>query len=403
MESEKISEMISEEDMQKMKDVLKDGNITEAVSRIKEALEKADNVPVNIGITGPTGSGKSTFINVMRGIVDDEDEGAAETGCVETTREPTAYPHPQHNNVVYWDLPGIGTSNFKANDYLKKVDFQKYDFFIIIANGRFTENDILLEKAIHDLKKRCYFARSKIDSDLEASQKRRPKSYNEENILKQIREDCNKGLSGKGVLENHIFIISSFYPLKYDFHCLQETLENDLPTIKRDMFIRCLPNISVQVLEKKRKALKARIWQVSLISGGIAAVPVPGLSFAYDLTVLIGAIQVFLKDFGLTERDLQKMAIIYKKDVNDLKSVIKTPCYNTTINKAFVLKLLGSAATLLVAASLVEYSISLVPAIGSLVAGGMSFATTYWLLNKLLKDIGDDAVRVLNKVLEDYV
>ncbi|XP_063797781.1 interferon-inducible GTPase 5-like [Pseudophryne corroboree] len=400
MESMKISQIISEEDMQEMKDALNDVDISEAAEQIKEALEKADNVPLNIAITGQSGSGKSTFINAIRGL-GDEDEGAAETGVTETTMKPTPYPHPQHKNVIYWDLPGIGTPDFKANEYLEKVEFGKYDSFILIGNERFTENDVLLAEAIHSKEKLYYYVRSKIDRDLNESKVRRPKSYNEENIMKKLREHCNNSLRGKGVLEKYIFLISSFNPRLYDFPQLQGALENDLPDIKRDMFRRCLPNMSFQVLENKRNVLKKLIWRLSLVQAVLAVVQIPQYPYVSDTSILELALKVFLTDFGLTESGVQIMANTFNKDVKDLKSVIKSPLFNKTIDTGFVINLLEENG--MKAKMTAQYILSWVPIIGILPSGGLSFSITYSMLNKCLDEIAEDAVNVLTKALEDFV
>ncbi len=68
-------------------------------------------------MTGESGSGKSTFVNAFRGL-GDEEEGSAPTGPVETTMKPEAYLHPKYKTVKVWDLPGIGTPSFKADEYL---------------------------------------------------------------------------------------------------------------------------------------------------------------------------------------------------------------------------------------------------------------------------------------------
>ncbi|CAJ0928341.1 unnamed protein product [Ranitomeya imitator] len=96
---------------------------------------------------GESGTGKSTFVNAIRGM-DDEQEGSAKTGVVETTKVPSPYVHPQYPSVTVWDLPGIGTPNFVADSYLQSVEFSRYDFFIILSSERFKQNDIDLAKAI---------------------------------------------------------------------------------------------------------------------------------------------------------------------------------------------------------------------------------------------------------------
>jgi predicted GTPase len=82
--------------------MMENNDTDSAVSMIKKYLEDMNN-PLNIAVTGRSGSGKSTFVNAFRGI-DNTDERAAPTGVVETTMKPEPYPHPRHPNVTLWDL-----------------------------------------------------------------------------------------------------------------------------------------------------------------------------------------------------------------------------------------------------------------------------------------------------------
>lgn len=117
-------------------------------------------------MTGEPGAGKSNFINALRGV-GSEDKGAAEVGVVETTMKRTRYKHPKIKTLTLWDLPGIGTMNFPPKDYLEKVKFQEYDFFIIVSATCFTKLELDLAKAIRFMKKNCGLVRTKIDIDLE--------------------------------------------------------------------------------------------------------------------------------------------------------------------------------------------------------------------------------------------
>uniref|UniRef100_A0A3Q2WHP2 Interferon-inducible GTPase 5-like n=1 Tax=Haplochromis burtoni TaxID=8153 RepID=A0A3Q2WHP2_HAPBU len=207
-----------------------------AAAKIQENLKQQNNIPLNIAITGESGSGKSTFVNAFRELCDDE-EGAAPTGVTETTSEVTPYPHPNYPNVTFWDLPGIGTTNFPAKKYLKLVGFQKFDFFIIISDTRFRENDVKLAKEIQKMKKKFYFVRTKIDNNIR--DEKRKKDFNEEETLTKIREDCVQGLSGLGIKSPQVFLVSTFELHLYDFPLLQQTLERDLPSNKRDTLNDC--------------------------------------------------------------------------------------------------------------------------------------------------------------------
>uniref|UniRef100_A0A3Q3FGI9 IRG-type G domain-containing protein n=1 Tax=Labrus bergylta TaxID=56723 RepID=A0A3Q3FGI9_9LABR len=162
-----------------------------AGAKIQEYLDKDQNVPLNIAVTGDCGSGKSSFVNAIRGI-DNKDGKAARTGCVETFMEVTPYPHPNYPKVTIWDLPGIGNAGYSAANYLKTDGFEKFDFFIIISADRFKENDLKLAKEIQKMNKKFYFVRSKIDDNIR-NEKRRQRNFNEERTLTQIRNNCIKG------------------------------------------------------------------------------------------------------------------------------------------------------------------------------------------------------------------
>ncbi|CAI5695155.1 unnamed protein product [Oreochromis niloticus] len=127
-----------------MKTALQHTDRPSDVGKIMESLQD-NNTQLNIAITGESGSGKSTFVNAVREL-SDGDEGAAPTGVTETTSEVKPYPHPNYPNVTFWDLPGIGTTSF--------LGFKKFEFFIIISDTRFRENDVKLAQEIHKMKKK---------------------------------------------------------------------------------------------------------------------------------------------------------------------------------------------------------------------------------------------------------
>ncbi|CAJ0931571.1 unnamed protein product [Ranitomeya imitator] len=130
-------DIISDEEIQDIRSSLEEGDLCTATEKLSKSLREIENAPLNIAITGESGTGKSTFVNAIRGM-DDEQEGSAKTGVVETTKVPSPYVHPQYPSVTVWDLPGIGTPNFVADSYLQSVEFSQ----------RFKQNDIDLAKAI---------------------------------------------------------------------------------------------------------------------------------------------------------------------------------------------------------------------------------------------------------------
>ncbi|XP_030278609.1 T-cell-specific guanine nucleotide triphosphate-binding protein 1-like isoform X2 [Sparus aurata] len=243
--------------VEEIKEALQNNNQALAIAKIQEYLDRQNNIPLNIAITGETGSGKSTFINAFRGIKDG-DAGAAPTGVRETTKKPTPYPHPNYPNVTLWDLPGVGGRHFPADQYLSDVGFEKFDFFIILSDTRFRENDVKLAREVQRMKKKFYFVRSKIDNDLRA-QKRSQREFSETETKEQIREDCIQCLQEQGIQSPQVFLVSSFELHLHDFSLLTETLERELPEHKRNALLFAMPNISQQIINKKKEAFQAKI------------------------------------------------------------------------------------------------------------------------------------------------
>uniref|UniRef100_A0A669DKT7 IRG-type G domain-containing protein n=3 Tax=Oreochromis TaxID=8139 RepID=A0A669DKT7_ORENI len=383
------------EEIPGVKEALKNNDTAGAAKRIKEYLEKQTNVSLNIAITGESGAGKSTFINAFRGIKN-RDEGAAPTGVTETTSEVTPYPHPDNPNVTLWDLPGIGTKDFPARKYLKLVGFDKYDFFLIISDTRFRENDVKLAQKIKKMKENFYFVRSKIDNDIQAEESVSDSS--KEKTLTKIRDDCIQRLKDLGIESPRVFLMSSFQLHKFDFSLLQETLERELPKDKRDTLLYVMPNVNPDVISKKKKALKVHLYLLATLSAAAAAVPVPGLSVAVDVAVLIGAVTHFVHAFGLDVQSLKKLAIRTAVSYTELRDVIISPVAAKEITKELFLKVfaqLGGAAGLIGAEEVSRF----IPIVGIPVAMSLSFVTTYRVLNFILNQLAEDAQKVLKKAL----
>ncbi|XP_074547048.1 interferon-inducible GTPase 5-like [Halichoeres trimaculatus] len=368
----------------------------EAAAFIQEHLEKEKNIPLNIAITGEAGSGKSTFVNAIRGI-DNRDDAAAPTGCEETTMEVKAYPHLNYPNVTFWDLPGIGTKKFQAAEYLEHVGFEKFDFFIIISNDRFRDNDVKLVKEIRRMGKKFYFVRSKIDHNLQ-DEERSQKNFDAEKTLEKIRNYCVQGLQKEGFESPQVFLVSSFDVRLYDFRRLEETLRRELPEHKRDVFLLAMPNISSEVIEEKKQALKEKIKLVSLASAGIASAPVPGISFAADLAMLDAAAIEFQTTLGLDDQSLQNLAHHTGVPLSDLRAVMTSPLAGQKITKELISKVLA-VITGTYALMALEEETRFIPLLGIPAAMSLSFTATYRALNSLLNMLADDAQRVFRKAL----
>ncbi|XP_065270080.1 interferon-inducible GTPase 5-like [Emys orbicularis] len=404
---------------------------SEAACKVKEELESFENATLNIAITGETGAGKSSFINAIRGV-GHEDENAAATGETETTRKPTPYPHPTYPQVTFWDMPGVETPDFQIDQYPEKVNFDSYDFFIIIASERFKSSHAKLAREIRGMGKKFYFVRSKVDADLYNAKKQRPSTYKEEKILEMIKENCIQHLEAEGMTSPKVFLLSSFDLEKYDFLDLVDTLEHELPSHKRHAFLLSLPNVSPQTLQKKKEALKQQIWKLALLlgaaSGGVAAIPgsrSKSLSLAFNVPILLKCMRDYSKSFGLEDDSLEKLAQHSGKSVNDLKAVIKTPLakdltvkyvwellsqspvlltlksMGALLSSSMGAKLQAMTETWMLVADFSEYCGKVLPVLCALTASGISYSTTSFVLHRFLDAVAEDAQRIREVVLEE--
>lgn len=363
----------------------------DASAKVRQQLDQMDNVTLNIAVTGMTGTGKSTFVNALRGLGSD-DVGAAPTGVTETTMTNCVYSHPTMANVRIWDLPGIGSPKFKAKKYLKEVKLHTFDFFILLTADRFKENDIMLAKAIKKKDKLFYFVRTKIDNDIRTQQNR--VHFNEQVMLKNIREDCEQNL--KEVRGSKVFLISSLNLNKYDFQQLIATLEYELPENKRHALIHSVPLCSLDVLEKKKAYFNKMIWLSAFAAGAagvtFTVVPLPGATMGCDFGILLTFFQKVYQAFGLDDLSLHRLADRINKPVEHLK-LAKKSRFAIGVSRSVVMEYFEMPP--LKAAMATVSVLNALGVAGSLPAGGISVAAVRCVLKQGLAEMAEDAVRVL--------
>ena len=152
----------------------------------EKRLEEWKTTPLKIGVMGQSGTGiyylefnlefpqeniflgKSSFINAIRDLPDnrigkpERNPDSAWVGTTQTTKEPKEFRHQENKNYVLVDLPGVNTVDFKREDYLKKVEFDSYDCYVIISKGRFSDDDQWLAEQAKRMNKSFFFVRSQV-------------------------------------------------------------------------------------------------------------------------------------------------------------------------------------------------------------------------------------------------
>ncbi|XP_004468631.1 interferon-gamma-inducible GTPase 10 [Dasypus novemcinctus] len=379
------SQIISQETITLIKSQLKEGNIQGAVSAINDALIDIENAPMSIAVTGETGTGKSSFINALRGLRH-QGKGAAPVGVTETTTERESYQHPKFPNVTIWDLPGIGCTNFPPKEYLKKMKFLEYDFFIIISATRFRDHDAQLATAIEKMRKKFYFVRAKIDSDLQNDRKCNPSTFNKERTLEKIRDDCHEKLLQAKIRVPQVFLISSFDVSDYDFPNLETTLLRELPAHKRYIFMLSLPCVTEATIDRRRESLKQKVWLEALKAGISATMPLVGCISDSDVEMLEDTLNLYRSYFGLDNVSLENMAEDLDISIEQIKAIIKSPHLLSVKkeNESLGEKLLKC----------MEKTFSV---IGTPIASGLYFRKTFYLHSHFLDTVANDAKALLNK------
>ncbi|XP_061452688.1 interferon-inducible GTPase 5-like [Rhineura floridana] len=391
-----ILEEMLRNDLAEMKAASDQKDPQAVIAEVQQELDLLENIKIDIAVTGMTGAGKSSLVNALLGMKDDDD-GAAKTDVIETTKELKEYQYPTFPKLKIWDLPGIGTPAFKAKEYLQKVNFNKYDFFIIVASERFTENDTKLASEIKKLNKRFYYVRTKVDVNIDSESRKR--DFSEKKTLEKIWKNCCENLKALGESSPRVFLISRWDLSKYDFPLLQDTIEKEQDKIKRDVLIMFMPILTKEGIKKKKAAMESLIWKRAMLSCSVGLIPIPFLSLGCDIAILASTMNHICKVFGLDEASLRRLAFRVEKPVEELKSVIENTPSTSEITTKFVTDFL-QRSMVWGTVTVIELALDFVPIVGSLYGGGSSLLTTLYMLKGFLKDVVKDAENVQAKAIE---
>ena len=209
------------------------------VEGIQEKLDEYKSTEVNIAVTGQSGSGKSSFINRMRGLKP-KDKDAAPVGVTETTTERKCYAFPDNPLIKLWDLPGAGTEAFPIGSYAEDMKFDEYDAFVILTKDRFYENDKKIAETLKDLGKPFFFARSKMDSTIQDQASDQEESFSASATMGAIRDNCRAEL---GDATQDIYLLAKVDSKKVDAG--EEEVTVDFPDNDRlkENIIKCLKGL----------------------------------------------------------------------------------------------------------------------------------------------------------------
>ena len=276
------------------------------------------------------------------------------------------------------------------------MELDKYHTFLFFASNRFTENDIKLAQEIKEKKKSFFFILTKIDQTVQSEKRRKRFFSGEAEMLQKIRLHYLENLvdkDGKPLSnEEDVFLISNHHPTKWDFGRLTQAILDVLPRYQREsltLSLAILTSLSKDVLQRKVEILKGRMWIVAAASTAVATAPVPGLSFAVDIALVLNEVKEYIVQLGIPKKGSGKFSVLSVATQGDVTRIYVNFATISGITKMFE----QEAATENVAVELARF----IPIVGSAIAGGLSFVCTNFILRHSLKKIEEVALAVLEE------
>lgn len=321
----------------KYKKELENNGLAGLKNLLKRELESLTSTEVHIAVIGMSGSGKSSFINSIRGLKPG-DTGAAEVGVNETTTTCNPYSHPENNTFIVWDLPGVGTSNFPQEEYLQKVGYDNYDFFIIISRERCTEIDLWLAQEIRKRKKHCFYVRSYIDVTIQNNARDHSKTHNEDILLQSITTKIKEEFQSKDINDLKVFLISNWQLDKYDFGRLNNELLSSSDGLKKDFLALSLSAVTREVMGEKKRVLEGRISTIALSIASTSTKSEQREIFRKEINLYMKQFNIDEKTLSenkeilfLTDDDLEDFRVVFDEHKQESGMTIQTP--TTSMNK----------------------------------------------------------------------
>ncbi|MBN3325765.1 IIGP5 GTPase, partial [Atractosteus spatula] len=353
-------------------------NVTETLDQsqldAKEVIADLVSNTTNIAVAGEQGRAKSSFINAVRGLGDDE-EGAAPGRQDEPAAEPTKYPNPKYPDVRIWDLPAPPAPDFDPEEYLEDMRLGRYCSFIIAASETVDQSYYTLSAAVMATNKPLYFII--LASPGESSE-----------CLQERKRRSVEGFKTRGMEAPRLFLVSSWALRRLEFVDLLQALQTDLSEMKMNKLLISLPAVAAPVLRMKSKAFRNDIMREAHNSGGM---PFLGVGSKPDLRGLETLLTRIQESFGLDRASLERLAKQVDQPVEQLRAALSSEI-SSEVSKSLVKKLLAQVKSQDSAAA---------RALDSSPAGGKKvnrrFSAKYGMLKSAMDELEKDAEAVLEK------
>jgi hypothetical protein len=277
------------------------------------------------------------------------------------------------------------------------MELHKYDYILIFV-GNIEENDIEIAKKIEAMKIPFCFVRSKMDVDIQNSDK---DGESEKGAVEKIKSKLSGNLKDAGLNKVKYFIISNNNRSFWQFNELVSYIERNLPRLKCDaVMLSILAELSVDDIDRRYDMLKDRIWKISVASFALVTGSVSCTDIVINMSLICNEFLLYHKAFGFEQqivKDILKDDIRQKLNASSIIE-IKTNEAMHAFAKFELDKLRTSKAR-------ESPNHSNLPLIETVVSKWPSGVDTFRLLTQVLDGCRDDAKLVYSHLTSavDYV
>eukprot|EP01054_Gregarina_sp_Poly1_P003386 Gregarina_sp_Poly_1__3385@NODE_1978_length_2942_cov_217_412174_g1274_i0_p1_GENE_NODE_1978_length_2942_cov_217_412174_g1274_i0NODE_1978_length_2942_cov_217_412174_g1274_i0_p1_ORF_typecomplete_len347_score43_21IIGP/PF05049_13/7_6e50MMR_HSR1/PF01926_23/0_0004RsgA_GTPase/PF03193_16/0_0082RsgA_GTPase/PF03193_16/5_9e03FeoB_N/PF02421_18/0_024AIG1/PF04548_16/0_026Tropomyosin/PF00261_20/0_022Tropomyosin/PF00261_20/5_3e03Roc/PF08477_13/0_2Roc/PF08477_13/2_2e03Dynamin_N/PF00350_23/0_19ABC_tran/PF00005_27/8 len=166
----------------------------------------------HLAVSGFSGTGKSSFINGIRGIRNGA-SGSAADGLVETTDKVRSYQDPVPRFKILWfDFPGGGTLRVSGATYFLNQALYVFDCVIVVIGDRILEDDISILQNSKSWNIPTFIVRSRADitiqNILRESGTTSTMQQTIDEFRREIQDSVNKNLQLADLPEQRVYVVS---------------------------------------------------------------------------------------------------------------------------------------------------------------------------------------------------
>ena len=380
--------------------------------KMKEERDKWRKEVINIAVIGQARQGKSSLINAFMG------KKVAEVSALGvTTTKNKKYHHPLNENIILWDLPGIDSVKHQREDYINKIGIKEtpYDFFLIVTKDIFSSDAKFAADLVQDENKRFYIVRTHTDESIKAElEDNEEDCLDEPDVRAEIRKKLEEeiGVHAFNAEKFRVYLVNCKKSLDFDFPKLQKDIcEDSVSELQQEALLLTIGGYGQELIKQKYALFQKRIYKVALASAAGGAFPIPGVSAAVDLFILIEETLTYLEGFGLSKESIASLEELNQVETGIIEKALgkmmenKYPLLHSirenapsnlssrqslegaykscfkTLSEGNLLKQLKTVATCEVVKCALGWS---VPILGSVASAGLSYAVTAYQLGCFL-------------------